>query len=166
MVAYSPTGSWIATNAAGAKLRLQDEKTGAIKHILEHGSGVSYFAFSFCGQWIATCYGNWVWLWNCDSDSDGRSQVWTREALIRGLVGEVVCVAWRPGTLDLVTGSVDGSICLWRLQMEPEIAVVQVWGLGPAALITTNAVFEEAVGLSAVNRMLLMQRCRIESRPR
>ncbi|KAG0077622.1 hypothetical protein BGZ90_006840 [Linnemannia elongata] len=144
MVAYSPTGSWIATNAAGAKLRLQDEKTGAIKHILEHGSGVSYFAFSSCGQWIATCYGNWVWLWNCDSDSDGRSQVWTREALIRGLVGEVVCVAWRPGTLDLVTGSVEGSICLWRLQMEPEIAVVQVWGLGPAALITTDAVFEEA----------------------
>ncbi|KAF9144463.1 hypothetical protein BGX30_012670 [Mortierella sp. GBA39] len=166
MVAYSPTGSQIATNATSIHLWLQDEKTGAIKHILEHGSVVNRFAFSSCGQWIATCYDNWVWLWNCDSDSEGVSQEWTSKALIRGLVRTAVCVAWRPGTLDLVTGSVDGSICVWRLT-EPELGVVQLlWGLGPVALVTTNAAFEGAVGLSAVNLMLLRQRFRFETLPR
>jgi WD40 repeat protein len=157
---------------------------------LENEATLICFAFSSCGKWIAACYGNWVGLWNrvsshnnssstsnnknssssnnnSNSNSDNSnnsntntSEEWKQEALIRGFVGEATCIAWRPGTLEIATGSVDGSTRVWRLQTDPEISVEQVWGIGPVGLVATDAVFEEAIGLSTVNQILLTQRSR------
>ncbi|KAG0296295.1 hypothetical protein BGZ96_009835 [Linnemannia gamsii] len=95
---------------------------------------------------------------NNNNNDNSFSEEWKRKALIRGFVDEVTYIAWRPGTLEIVTGSVDGSTHVWRLQTEPEISVEQVWGIRPEALVATDAAFEDAIGLIAVNQILLTQR--------
>jgi WD40 repeat protein len=168
-VAYSLLGKQIASCHGDECVRIWDVQTSKLRCTLMNNATVECFALSSCGQWIATCYDSHVELWNCVSIDSSRSnsnnsndnnspEEWRRKALIQGLVGGAAFIAWRPGTLEFATGSMDGSTRVWRLQTEPKILVEQVWGIGPAALIATDALFEGAVDLSLVNRRLLTQR--------
>ena len=61
--------------------------------------------------------------------------------------------------MEVACGCADGFIGAWELHSDSDEAAVQmVWRSGPRILTTHDAVIADAVGLSSLNRQLLLQR--------
>ena len=61
--------------------------------------------------------------------------------------------------MEVAFGCEDGFIGVWKLQGDPdEVVLRMVWRSGPSTLIAQDAVVVNTVGLSALNRQLLIQR--------
>ncbi|KAF9102199.1 hypothetical protein BGX29_004868 [Mortierella sp. GBA35] len=72
--------------------------------------------------------------------------------------GKVNGVALRPGALELAAACDDGSVRVWRPLVLPEgLSAQLVWSSGHAILAASDAITDDAVGLSKVNRQLLEQ---------
>ncbi|KAG0290079.1 U3 snoRNP protein [Linnemannia gamsii] len=158
-VTYSPNGQQIA-GIVYKDVRLWDEQTGELQHTLTHERPVTCMAFSSCGQWLTTGGDRSICLWFLDPNEVPQQWRWL---LVLDSLQRVVTIAWRPNTVDFVTGFQDGSTRTWRLQSESdELSIQMLWSAGPAIFNAVDAVISGTVGLSAINRQLLLQRGAIE----
>ncbi|KAF9934217.1 hypothetical protein FBU30_002910 [Linnemannia zychae] len=150
-------------------VRIWDQPSNQPRHILKHKKAVICFAWSSCERWIATgcvdfidsindhgCV-NAVWLW---SSSQEKSDIeWTCTLAIHSFELSVCSIAWKPNSLEFVTGGKDGSIQVWRLvESSGEWSARLVWNIGDSSLICSKAIFSNAIDLSPTNRQLLEQR--------
>ncbi|KAF9079062.1 hypothetical protein BGX23_005193, partial [Mortierella sp. AD031] len=105
-------------------------------------------------------------LWRATASSDGDDQKWSQIIRVQGFFGRVTSVAWRPNSLELVTGCNDGSLRVWRVvDGLDEFSAQMVWAAGYDVLAAFGTNVVDAVGLSAVNRLLLKQRGAIDGTP-
>ncbi|KAG0203795.1 hypothetical protein BGX33_008902 [Mortierella sp. NVP41] len=114
--------------------------------------------YSSCGEWPATSGYQNACIWRSTS-SEGGSQEWYRRIAIEEFSGAEVSVAWKPKTLELVTGCEDGSVRVWRILTESDGFSAQlVWSDGYSVIVATNVNVVDAAGLSDTNWRLLKQR--------
>ncbi|KAF9149864.1 Guanine nucleotide-binding protein subunit beta-2-like 1 [Linnemannia schmuckeri] len=159
---YSRSCNQIATIHGDENVRLWSEDAGVFQHSLKHDTEVSCFAISSCGQWIACGSGDSVWLWNFVVE-DGIQQWKCISKTPDFSFRYVRNIAWRPDNLEFAIGYDDSSIRVWRLQTGSNALSIQlVWSIGPAPLVVAGAVIIDTVGLSDVNRRLLLQRGAID----
>ncbi|KAF9151038.1 hypothetical protein BG015_007144 [Linnemannia schmuckeri] len=171
-LAYSPNGQHLLIPTQDGHLRLYDASTGAPSLALSSGQArVEHVAYSPDGLRLATVesFSNEVKVWDaktgqvdftlhCQTEDDGMKK-WKCRTKIPDFSRTVQGIAWRPGTLEFVTGSGDGSVRVWKLKFESSTLVVQLlWNTGPASLVATGAAIADTVGLSDANRRLLLQR--------
>jgi WD40 repeat protein len=72
--------------------------------------------------------------------------------------GAVRSVSWSPDGASFATGSDDKSIRVWRVAAENDGIKVQLqWGPGCDVIVASRARIHGAVGLSNVNRTLLLK---------
>jgi len=61
--------------------------------------------------------------------------------------------------MEFVTTCLSGSSRVWRLQSEAgKVSIQMIWSTGLRVFGVMDAVIDDTVGLSAVNRKLLLQR--------
>jgi len=160
-VSFSPIDPHVVIAGVGSTIEVWNVQSEEVQQTMQHGSLVRSVAFSSCGQWITACCGPSVWLWNRASGPAGVE--WRHRATIRGFSGNVWEIAWKPQTMEFVTGCLTGSIRTWKLKNDSdEVSVQLIWGDGPAGLTTVDAVIVGAVGLSVINREVLLQRGAID----
>ncbi|KAF9327547.1 hypothetical protein BGZ91_001419 [Linnemannia elongata] len=124
------------------------------------------FAFSSCGQWVATAHRTCVRLWRLPSLEQDQEALPLQDrdcvSVIEGFMGDVVDVVWRPDKLEFVTSCWDGSIRAWRVMEDingpRRVSVQLLWSSGHALLSASGALIHDAIGLSTMNRRLLEQR--------
>ncbi|KAF9079354.1 guanine nucleotide-binding protein subunit beta 1, partial [Mortierella sp. AD031] len=119
-VGYSPRAQQVASCMVSDKfcgVYIWDEQTGAILQALEDDVSIAHcLAYSSCGEWIATGGHDTVSLWRAAASSDGGDgQKWSQLIKVQGFFGSVRSVAWKPNSLELVTGCHDGSVRVWRV---------------------------------------------------
>ncbi|KAF9086846.1 hypothetical protein BGX29_001195 [Mortierella sp. GBA35] len=161
-VMYSPDGLQILASFRDANnIQIWDEQTEELQHTLEHDQSVICMSYSSCGQWIATGCGSSVWLWTLTS-SDIQPE-WRCAAVIRDFFEDVNVIAWKPEALEFATGCKDGSVRVWRMHNEVGgLSVRLVWGSGSTALVVSDAIISNTIGLSPINQKLLTQRGAID----
>lgn len=61
--------------------------------------------------------------------------------------------------MELVTGSEESSVCVWRLveDVDGRVRISLVWGSFPKRLVVTGAKIADAIGLDNIQRKLLQQ---------
>ncbi|KAG9071602.1 WD repeats region domain-containing protein [Linnemannia hyalina] len=158
-VRYLPSSLQVVSCEGGKGADLWDEDGRHSRVILQHsGITIQHFAFSSCGQWIASVEGNTVHLWR--SPLEERPQDWKYVLAVEGCLGVIVEIVWRPGKLEFATADVGGSTRLWRVVERFDKVVVQlVWGFGGGgSLVASGSLLDDAIGLNAINRSLLEQR--------
>ncbi|KAG0268735.1 hypothetical protein BGZ95_002326, partial [Linnemannia exigua] len=160
-VVYPPGRSQIACchTAGGGGIRLFDDEAKTSRTILEYiHFRVDHFAFSSCGQWIATAQGRMVHLWTRISNE--LDQDWTHATTVEGFFADVSRISWRPNATEFATASEDGSIRAWKVVVEESsnAAVQLIWGHGGTGLAAPGAVLYGVIGLGAIDQKLLEQR--------
>ncbi|KAF9117653.1 hypothetical protein BGW39_001970, partial [Mortierella sp. 14UC] len=158
-VEFSPNDTHVAFTLEDHKLQLWREQDIVPQHILKHKDTIESFAFSSCGDRITTAGGNVVQLWRRHTSGE-IVESWTCVATIGDFFEVIDGISWRPGTLEFATGCDDGSMRAWQVVEDEsgQVSVKQVWGVGLASLAVSDAVIDNVVGLSTVNRKLLLQR--------
>ncbi|KAF8933061.1 hypothetical protein BGZ47_011056 [Haplosporangium gracile] len=166
-LSFSPDGSIIVSGARHGSLRSWElslksvqtwgEQSGKLEQRLVQWSDTFDFALSSCGGWIAAGFCGFVSLWNYAPNNLQRE--WKQQVVVRGFVGNVITIAWRPSVLEFVTGSEDNTIRVWKLKSELGMFSVHlVWSSGPAALVADGALIVNTVSLSTASRQFLKQR--------
>ncbi|KAG9071590.1 WD repeats region domain-containing protein [Linnemannia hyalina] len=145
-----------AVSCDGRKgVRLWDEKGRYYRFILQHSRiFIQHFAFSSCGQWIASVQDKTVHLWR--SPLENRPQDWEYVLAVEGCLGKIKEIVWRPNKLEFATADVGGSTRVWRIVERFDKVVVQLlWGAGGSGLVASGSLLNDAIGLGTFNRNLL-----------
>ncbi|KAG0068611.1 hypothetical protein BGZ89_004404 [Linnemannia elongata] len=137
--------------------RLWDENGRPSRVILQHSRIViHHFAFSSCGQWIASVDDDMVHLWR--SLLEEGPQDWKYVLAVKGCLGRIEEIVWRPNKLEFATADLGGSTRVWRLMEESgKVGVQMVWGTAGNLLVASGSLFGDAIGLSMFNQNLLEQ---------
>jgi WD40 repeat protein len=102
---FSPDGSKVATSSADGQTRVWNLSAQLLQEFPAVGE-VWQIAFSSDGKWLVT------------ASLDKSAMVWDVERgalrLTLSHLSGVRAAAFRPGTSDVVTGSDDGEVRLWR----------------------------------------------------
>ncbi|KAG0284424.1 hypothetical protein BGZ96_011203 [Linnemannia gamsii] len=117
---------------------------------------VQFIAFSHCGQWIGLSSDDSLRFWKWKD----ATREWKCMLKMGDFLKRVENIAWRPGTLEFVTGTGTSSVQTWRLfeTTYGEWDVKLLWSADHTGFVATDAVIDNTVGLSAANRRLLEQR--------
>ncbi|KAG9067049.1 hypothetical protein KI688_012961 [Linnemannia hyalina] len=176
VVAYKPNCFQVASCHGDGTIILwdDDQQLQGFRYIVEQDQECYKFAFSSCGQWVATTHDTSVRLWRLPSpDQDQKTlPLQDQEALplqdqdcvsvFEGFTGDVRDIVWRPNKLEFATASEEGSIRAWRVVEDSNgpgrVSIRLLWSSGPAVLAASGAVLNDTIGLSAINRKLLEQR--------
>ncbi|OAQ28571.1 WD40 repeat-like protein [Linnemannia elongata AG-77] len=168
VVAYKPGCSQVVSCHGDGSIRLwdDDQQLQGFRYILQQDEKSYRFAFSSCGQWVATTHNTTVRLWRLPTqDQDHQTSSLQDQdcvSVIEGFTRAVGDVVWRPNKLEFATASYEGSIRAWRVVEDTngsgKVCVRLLWSSGPATLATSGAILHDTVGLSPVNRKLLEQR--------
>ncbi|KAF8932180.1 hypothetical protein BGZ47_011519 [Haplosporangium gracile] len=167
VVAYRPNSLQFASCHGDGAIRLwdDDQQLQGFRYILKQDQYIYKFAFSSCGQWVATGHSTCVRLWRMPSPDQDRQELPLQDqdcvSVIEGFTGYVKDVVWRPNKLEFTTACFEGSIRAWRVVESSEsgrVSVQLLWSSGPAVLAPSRAMLNNTVGLSAINRKLLEQR--------
>jgi WD40 repeat protein len=157
-VVYSPNGIRIALarRKRGCLELWGDESEDAICSLQD--KRVDTVALSLRDQWIATGRGNSLRLWNLTARETSQKRKY--ELAIRGFLGKVNDIAWRPGALEFVTGTAAGSVQTWKVvdASDGQFSTRLVWSSGRSILNATDTIITNAGNLSATNQRLLNQR--------
>ncbi|KAG0372787.1 hypothetical protein BGX24_012581 [Mortierella sp. AD032] len=166
-LAYSPNDQQLAFGTGGGTIYLwdlQSEEPGA--KLEGHKDWIRSIAYSPCGQWIASGSRDWtVIIWRRQQLEEEES--WARVYSIHAFFATVESVSWNPVVpLELVTGSQDGSVRVWRVLCgdgdedgEPgSVEVKLIWGSNLGILCADGLELENATGLNSFDRNLLTQR--------
>lgn len=192
-VAFAPNDREIATCHWEEEVLIWDVSTGKVLHTLKHDFDVGCLKYSSCGEWLATSGHQTVSLWKSTSSSspemstslrsgEGCREKWAQAITIKGFAGKVREVAWKSGTLELVTGCEDGSVRVWNIvnaagagelkdtaaddgEGEGVFSARLVWSSGYPVLMANKALLVDAVGLGDVERLLLKQRGALDETP-
>ncbi|KAG9071591.1 WD repeats region domain-containing protein [Linnemannia hyalina] len=156
-VRYLPRSLQVVSCYGSEGAHLWDEEGRHSRIILQHGRiTIQHFAFSSCGQWIASVEGDTVHLWR--SPLDERPQDWEYVLAVEGFTGVIGEIVWRPNKLEFATADVGGSTRVWRIVERFDKVVVQlVWGTGGSGLVASGSLLNDAIGLNTFNRNLLEQ---------
>ncbi|KAG9067027.1 hypothetical protein KI688_012939 [Linnemannia hyalina] len=167
-IAYKPGCLQVASCHGDGTIRLwdDDQQLQDFRYIVRQDTYSYKFAFSSCGQWVATAHRTSVRLWRLPSPDQDQEAVPLQDhdcvTIIKGFTGAVNDVVWRPNKLEFVTASDEGSIRAWRVVEDKDglgrVSVDLVWSSGPAVLVASSAVLGDVIGLGAMNRRLLEQR--------
>ncbi|KAG9071588.1 WD repeats region domain-containing protein [Linnemannia hyalina] len=157
-VRYLPKSLQVVSCGGGEGAHLWDEEVRHSRVILQHsGILIQHFAFSSCGQWIASVEENRAHLWR--SPLEERPQDWKYVLAVEGCLGLIDEIVWRPNKLEFATADVGGSTRVWRVVEESARVRVQlVWGTGGSGLVASGSVLDGAIGLNTLNQTLLEQR--------
>ncbi|KAG9071589.1 hypothetical protein KI688_005802 [Linnemannia hyalina] len=156
-VRYLPRSLQVVSCDGLKGAHLWDEEDRHARVILQHSRiTIQDFAFSSCGQWIASVEGNRVHLWR--SSQEERPQDWEYVLAVEGCLGKIEEVVWRPNKLEFATADVGGSTRVWKVvEKSGRVRVQLVWGNGGSALVASGSVLDDVVGLNTFNRNLLEQ---------
>ncbi|KAK5814778.1 WD40-repeat-containing domain protein [Linnemannia elongata] len=173
VVAYKPGCLQVASCHGDGSIRLwdDDQQLQGFRYILNQDLRIHRFAFSSCGQWVATTHETCVRLWKLSSpDQDQRAfplQDQDCVSVIEEFTRAAGYVIWKPNRLEFATASYEGSICAWRVVEDTNgsgrVSVRLLWSSGPATLAASGALLHDTVGLSTMNRKLLELRGAIGS---
>ncbi|KAG9065071.1 hypothetical protein KI688_002392 [Linnemannia hyalina] len=170
-ISTSPNGLRVASKDffSGA-VKLWNAEGGQLQQPLEDNEERHCFAFSSCGQWMSVGLPRSICLWNfvaytsAEGGGGGGGGEWRCSVRIRDIFGKINSIAWKPDTLEFSIGCENGSLQVWRLvetSASSDAWLVQlVWSAGNPVLVTSDAVFADAIGLSSANQRLLTQRCK------
>jgi WD40 repeat protein len=124
-VAFRPDGKTLATGGADARVRLGDVATHRPGGSLPTGptAPVSSVAFSPDGATLAAGSANGVWLWGLPTSCNCLTSP-TSAARLTGPAGAVNSVAFSPDGATLAAGSGDGTVQLWDMATEQQIATL------------------------------------------
>ncbi|KAG0055689.1 hypothetical protein BGZ83_007696 [Gryganskiella cystojenkinii] len=171
----------VAISSDGQKLAVvQQDKRCRKMNFAGHEHHVRSLAWSRCSQWIASSDDDGtiqVWKVHADSKKDQRAVFdgasGSSKAVIQGAVGTVTSLAWSPvhSTLEFATGSLDNSVCLWKLMVENKsgqvgeetVRVVLVWAHVPERLVVSGAMITLAVGLGKMEQRMMRQRHAVDT---
>ncbi|KAF9536788.1 hypothetical protein EC957_009724 [Mortierella hygrophila] len=170
-VAFSPRGEQIAIGGSTETLVLWDGKSST-PDVELHGHTdrilcIAYSPVSANGdQWIASgSLDRTVRLWR-HKPSD-EPNYWTCVSVVKDLAVSCRRIAWNPNPtpgaapLEFVTGYQDGSVRVWRVVEEKDgkiFRVCLVWNSSVVQLVAVDLTTKGAIGLSNMNRHLLVQR--------
>ncbi|KAG9062251.1 hypothetical protein KI688_006583 [Linnemannia hyalina] len=159
-VAFSPSGKQLAIcSLASVYLWDLQSEQPTLKLDYHVFRGLSLcLSYSPCGKWLASgCDKNTLGLWRRDAS---ETESWSCVTEVREFSGFVGCIAWNPtGTLEFVTGSDDHAVRVWRISDDNGSASVRlIWGSDAGFLCLSGVISASAIGLSAVNQQLLIQR--------
>ncbi|KAG9066993.1 hypothetical protein KI688_012905 [Linnemannia hyalina] len=167
-VVYKPGCHQVASSLGDGNIRLwdDDQQLQGFRYILKQDRRTFQFAFSSCGQWVATAHSTSVRLWRLPSlDQDQEAPPLQDQdcvSVIEGFTSDVNDVVWRPNKLEFATASDEGSIRAWRVVENKDgsgrVSVDLVWSSGLAVLVASGAVLNGVIGLGVANRRLLEQR--------
>ncbi|KAF9338635.1 hypothetical protein BGZ91_008338 [Linnemannia elongata] len=142
-----------------------DQQLQGFRYILKQDQYSYKFAFSSCGQWIATTHRSCVRLWRLQSQVQNQQLLPLQDqdcvSVIGGFTRPVEDVVWRPDKLEFATASDEGSIRAWRVVEDTKsgrVSVRLLWSSGQALLSASGAILHGTVGLSPIDRKLLEQR--------
>ncbi|KAG0057734.1 hypothetical protein BGZ90_005290, partial [Linnemannia elongata] len=83
---------------------------------------------------------------------------WEYVLAVKGCLGVISEIVWRPNGLEFATADLSGSTRVWRVVEESsKVGVQMVWGTAGSALVASGSLFGGAIGLSMFNRNLLEQ---------
>ncbi|KAF9539069.1 hypothetical protein EC957_005809, partial [Mortierella hygrophila] len=117
---------------------------------------IQHLAFSSCGQWIASVEDETVHLWR--SHLEERPHDWKYVLAVKGSLGKIGEIVWRPNKLEFATADMYGSTRAWRIvERFDEVVVQLVWGVGRSGLVASGSLLNDAIGLNTFNRNLLEQ---------
>jgi WD40 repeat protein len=124
-VAFRPDGKTLATGSADARVRLGDVATHRPSGSLPTGptAPVSSVAFSPDGATLAAGSANGVWLWGLPTPCNCLTSP-TSAARLTGPAGAVNSVAFSPDGETLAAGSGEGTVQLWDMATEEQIATL------------------------------------------
>ncbi|KAF9899666.1 hypothetical protein EC991_008511 [Linnemannia zychae] len=161
-VAFSPNGGHIAVGGLDERLHLWDgESATPGAELRGHSDRINCVAYSADGLWIATgSTDKTVRLWRCKDDKLSSHSKWTCVSVVTDFSGPIRSIAWSPTSpLEFVTGCDDHSVRVWRLVVaEGGTCVCLVWGSNIGQLVALDLSTKDAIGLSSINRDLLVQR--------
>ncbi|KAK3823899.1 MAG: WD40-repeat-containing domain protein [Linnemannia elongata] len=168
VVVYKSGCLQLVTCHQNGSIRLWDDdpQLQDFRYILKQEKHTDKFAFSFCGQWVATAYVTIVRLWKLPSQDQDQQAIPLQDqdcvSVIEGFTSFVNDVVWRPNKLEFTTACHDGTVRAWRVvednNRSGRVSVELIWSSGPAMLVASGAALNDVVGLSAMNRRLLEQR--------
>ncbi|KAF9898231.1 hypothetical protein BX616_004314, partial [Lobosporangium transversale] len=154
-VTFSPCSQRMAVAYNNERIYVWDLEREVLLYTLKgHAAEIREMAYSPDGKYIASC--SW----------DRTVRVWDAEAskclvVIPSEGGEVKKLVWNTfeGGCFLVTGCMGGSIRMWQIVKEGDQYQYRLkWSTKQTFLNARNMCIQDVVGLSAVNRELLMQR--------
>ncbi|KAG9067048.1 hypothetical protein KI688_012960 [Linnemannia hyalina] len=167
-VAYMPGCLQVASCHGDGAIRLWDDEQQlqGFRYILKQDQECYKFAFSSCGQWVATTHSTSVRLWRLLSSYQDREALPLQDqdcmSTIEGFTEAVNDIVWRPNKLEFATTSAEGSIRAWRVVEDSNgsgrVSIRLLWSSGPAVLVASGVILNDVIGLGAMNRMLLVQR--------
>ncbi|KAF9096496.1 hypothetical protein BGX23_011124 [Mortierella sp. AD031] len=83
--------------------------------------------------------------------SDEAQPEWKCATVLQYYFGNINSVAWKPGTLEFVTGCQDGSLRVWKLDETTGGLPLQLcWGFGPAIFVASDATISDTALPSVV----------------
>jgi WD40 repeat protein len=126
-VAFSPDGKWVA--AGGYRcVRILDPESGAVAQTISGPvDQVLSLAWSSDGKQLAAAgglsgsYGE-VCVWDVPAPP---SAAWPKPKVIKGHTETIYSAAWRPGTQELATGSLDKTARIWDAASGAELKVLK-----------------------------------------
>ncbi|KAG0378912.1 hypothetical protein BGX24_002406 [Mortierella sp. AD032] len=158
---YAPNGGQIAIGTGSGCIHFWDlqSKEPSVK-LQGHKGQIRCIAYSPCGQWIASgSLDETVGIWH--RQLLGEVESWSKANSICSFYAAVDNVAWNPVVpMELVTGSKDRSVRVWRVSHDDggNVLVKMLWGSNLGMLHVKSLVLENTIDLSSVNRELLIQR--------
>ncbi|KAG9071637.1 WD repeats region domain-containing protein [Linnemannia hyalina] len=158
-VKHLPRSLQVVSSHGGEGAYLWDEEGQHARVILQHsGIAIQNFAFSSCGQWIASVQDDTVHLWR--SPLEVKPQDWKYVLAVEGCLGRIEEIFWRPNKLEFATADMSGSTRVWRVvERFGKVQVQLVWGAGGGGgLAVSGSLLDDAIGLNAINRNVLEQR--------
>ncbi|KAG9067040.1 hypothetical protein KI688_012952 [Linnemannia hyalina] len=166
-VTYKPGCLQVASCNGDGTIQLwdDDQQLQGFQYIVKQDQGTYKFAFSSCGQWVATTHRASVRLWRLPSPDQDQEAPPLQDhdcvIVVEGFAGDVSDVVWRPNRLEFATASSEGSIRAWRVvdsNGSGRVSVRLLWSSGHAVLAASGAVLKDTLGLSVISRKLLEQR--------
>ncbi|KAG0287397.1 protein with putative role during mitosis, partial [Linnemannia gamsii] len=157
---YTPNGQGLVFGTTSGSLLFWDLQSGTVEDELKgHQDKVTCITYSPCGRWLLSGgKDRTIRIWQLQT-VEGKD--WHCIVVIRGCSELITCLAWNPVTpMEFVSGSTDGSVRVWRMASQDDgVAYVRMlWGNDVGRLCTSDLMFKGAIGLSPINRQLLLQR--------